>query len=79
MEADFARWYLWARWMQEMHPNNPDTALLVQLLRQVDDLEHHHRANPETTASNLAVSVGDSVIQVLRRVLAAHPESSPPR
>jgi len=45
----------------------------------VDDLEHRHQADPRNTAANLATSLGDLVIQILRRLLIADPDSSPPR
>ena len=78
MDADFARWYLWSKLMAELHPEDPDTALLVSLFRRVDDLEQRHRADPEGTAGNLADEVGESALQVLRRVLAAYPDAGRP-
>jgi hypothetical protein len=78
MDAEFARWYLWSKLMAELHPENPDTALLVALFRRVDDLEQRHRADPEGTASNLADEVGESAIRVLQRVLDTYPEASRP-
>jgi hypothetical protein len=65
--------------MADLHPDDPHTSLLVTLLSQVEDLEQRHRRDPQRSAANLAESVGDTAILVLRRVLAAYPDANPPR
>jgi hypothetical protein len=77
MSADFARWYLWAKTIQQNHPADSNAQLLVRLLRHLHDLSGRAAADPANTPDNLTAPIQESIELLVTRLVAAYPGEAP--
>ncbi len=73
MDPRFAAWYLWARQIQALHPQDAFAQALIGVLRQWDDLQKRERAGRAVPA-NLMAKIEDSIVLLVQRLSKAYPE-----